>query len=175
MAKDKTKTEQVRIIFVTPKHGALMTLVGKMVTTVTSSPYSHVAMELNGGIFEAIMPEVTISPANKYDEGKYLTKEILSLPVTPMEKQMIEAEANLICMSDNKYSIKGCIVAAVRTLFGIGAGQWLAKKINCSGMMCAEAVTVALREARPYLCGDVAAELVTPACLYAALRIEGAR
>lgn len=165
----------LRVIFVTPKHGPFMRLVGALVTSTTASPYSHVAMELSGGLFESVFPQVMIAPPDKYTQKKCIAKETLILDLEPGELDKIKAKAFEILNSDQKYSIKGCIATFFATVFGIGAGKWVADNIGVDGYMCSELITTCIRAARPYLCGEMEAHLVSPGHLYSALRAEGAR
>ena len=68
---------KVEVLFVTPNHTGLMRMVGQLVEGVCGSKFSHVAMYMFNGIFESIMPEVTVAEITKYDNLN--CKEVLSI------------------------------------------------------------------------------------------------
>ena len=112
-----------KVIFVTPKHGNWMDKVGALVQCTTGSRWAHVAGYLFDGVYEAIMPEVMVSPLDKYLKEEKI--EVLTLTITNADYRRIEEKARELLGKDVKYGIKDCAVGFIATFFG----RWLAKKI----------------------------------------------
>lgn len=106
----------VEVIFVTPIHNSWQDKVGALVQVATGSKWAHVAGYLLGGVYEAIMPEVMISPADKYSDSTSI--EVLSIAVTNKEYEAIEKKAKEFLGRDVKYGIADCIVGGIASLFG---------------------------------------------------------
>jgi hypothetical protein len=132
--------KEIKVIFISPVHDNFMDKVGNLGKGTTGSRWAHVAGYLLGGIFEALMPEVTISPIDKYDEDT--TKEILTIKVTNREYASIENAARNMLGNDVKYGIRDCIVGGICSIFGRKAA-WVISKLlmtdkdntlDCSGV-----------------------------------------
>lgn len=168
--------KRLEIIFVTPKHGWLMDKVGALVCAVTGSVWSHVAIGLFDGIFEAVMPELGVHPADKYKDAK--AYEIIPVWVADDDLPKIEAKAKEFLKLDTKYGVKDCIAGGFTTLFGRAVGSWVARKLGCGWTMnCSETVTRLLMVSlhiglhlRDLGIEEQDADLVTPQDLYSALK-----
>ena len=121
---------KIQVIFVTPYHGGILaTLIKALINGVTGSRFSHVAIFLLNGIYEAKMPEIMISPKDEYaKEIANGVAEVLEFQVSDDELHEIESRARDLLKADCKYGIRTTIVGGLATLFGRNTA-WVASKI----------------------------------------------
>lgn len=171
--------KELAIVFVTPKHSGIKAVAGELVCTITGSCWSHVAIMLADSIFEAILPDVSFQPKDKYTFENTRRMEVLTIAVSDNSLQKMEKLALKLIKRGTKYGLRDCIAGGASVLFGRKIGRKVALLLNCAGRTadCSETVTRLLcesttlrnilRDAGIYL---VDADIVTPQALYNVLK-----
>ena len=133
-------------------------LIGDTVEFLTHSRWAHASVFILGGIVEAVHPVVVLSPANKYDGVEHEIIDVEILDITKAE----ERAHSLIGIPYGL--ITDCLDGGLNDLIGYHAKGNGTKTVNCS-----ETVTRILRAGGLDILPGVAADCVTPECLYQAL------
>lgn len=129
------------------------------VKIVTSSKWSHVGIYMLGGIVDALLPAVKISPSDRYSNDYC---EIIEVTIPNLNAAYQEA-LNLVGTPYGLFT--DCINGSLYKLAGISMQGNGTKTVNCS-----EAVTRILRAGGFPVLPGVPADCVTPRCLYEALK-----
>lgn len=157
------------IIFVSPKHGFPMNLVSGLVTGVCGSRWAHVAGVIEGGIFEAVFPEVMVSPIDKYNGCE--TIEIITIDVTDEQYGAVVKEARRIINRDVKYGILDGVVTGLATLFSYRVFKWLKFMYKENTMHCSGTWAHLLRTAGIKVLPGCDTAQISPQDLYSFLKL----
>jgi hypothetical protein len=132
----------------------------KLIKDVTHGKYSHSAIFMLGGLVEAVMPVVKVSPENKYDGYE---QEIIEINIL----DLVAAENEARHLLGRLYGLSDCITGGLHDIAGIhlpGNGEIT---VDCS-----EAVTRILRAGGLDVFPGSPADDITPQDLYTALKKE---
>ena len=163
--------KKVQVLFVTPKHKGFMRKVSELVCAATGSHWSHVAIYLFDGVFEAVMPQVMVSPLNKYAEGTYDKAEIITVELSDAGYEMLEKAAREMLSADVKYGYLDCIIAWWADFVSKRQASWFAKILNTrQTSMCAGTVAHLLYKGQLKCLKKVDGEIITPQELYSVLK-----
>jgi hypothetical protein len=162
---------KVEVIFVTPKHTGFMKFVSNLVKAATGSPWSHVGIYLFDGVFEAVMPQVMISPKDKYTEENCEKIEFVTVEMSESGYENMLLCARRMLKEDIKYGYFDCFVAWWADFISKRQAKWIAKLVNThQTSMCAGTVATLLHNGRVKCLKKEDGELITPQELYSTLK-----
>ncbi len=149
---------KIEVIFISGR-----SLFDTTVKIITNSKWSHVGIYMLGGIVDALMPVVRISPSDRYANCHF---EIIGVTVPNLNAAYQEA-LNLIGTPYGLFT--DCVNGSLYKLIGISRKGNGRRTVNCS-----EAVTRILRAGGLSILSDVPADCLTPKCLYEVLKQNSA-
>jgi hypothetical protein len=165
-------------------------LVDDVIEKVTSGEYSHVAININGGILESTgiikegdhYPGVHMRQITEYDGNP----DAVFIDVDVPDLQAAELKAKYLL--GKFYSYVGCVEGGAYDVFGIKLHGWITKLINLLlvkflhipvnvdtgewSMNCSETVTRILRAGGFNILPGVDADCITPMDLYRELKTD---
>ena len=161
---------KVGVLFVSPKHKFPMSLISGLVTGICGSRWAHVAMYLKDGIFEAVWPEVMVSPKDKYDKDPI--KEVIWVDLTDAQYAKLLAEAQRLLDLDIKYGVLDGLLTGLSAIFGYRMFKWLSFLYTPNTMHCSGVGAHLLRAAGQDICGESHTVQISPQDLYSDLKLQ---
>ena len=165
---------KVGIIFVNAKHDSFFLNLAEKTVLTFAGGWAHVGMYLFHGVFEAIAPEVTISPKDKYElpESCY-QKEVVWVEISDKGYAKILTSARAEIGHGVKYSIWHCFLAGLADRVSLSCALWLHSIFPLRwSSMCAGSVASLLKDAgfKGLKCVECP-EILTPRRLYALVKM----
>jgi len=168
--------KKLELIFVTPRKNGHIALVSRLVCFVTGSKWSHTAGYLFGGVYEAVMPQITINEPDKYANEKCM--EVVTIMLSDSDHMRLENKARELLGLDAKYGLWDCLCGGLATLFGHNVGKLLNGGTSPRNKVCSSTWAYLLLASSAVInkrlrdCGITMSnhELTTPQELYAACR-----
>jgi hypothetical protein len=159
----------VKVIFVSPPHGFFMHMVSLLVQAICGSRWAHVAGVLGDGIFESVLPEVMISPLDKYDNCQ--VKEIITVHVSEKGYLAMIDEARRMIEADTKYSILDGLMTGLAALFGYRVLRMFSRFDSMQATHCSGTWSHLLRVGGVPVLPECSISQISPQDLYSFLKI----
>ena len=153
----------VTVLFVPTANDGLIGRLDTLIKSFTTSPYSHVAIEMFGGIAEALYPQLTLSQYDVYDTRIGVKRIPVDVPDVIYYK--MEDYVRKILEAKTPYGVSSCLSSLFYTLFGKKIGRALAKILkleNEAAQDCSEFLTNIFRYPGINVLNDLPANVIDP-------------